>query len=461
MTKIEKIKQQQDNDKHIPNYKDRINALKILKEAILKYETDVLKAFVKDLNKSPKETYLCEISEAISEIENQIRHLKQWMKPKKVKSSYQVFGTKSKLIAKPKGKVLIIVPFNYPFNLCFIPLAGALAAGNKVLIKYSNQTPNINKAMDKIIDFAFQSKYVSTIEDKDLNNYDDIYKYEPNMIFFTGSTKVGKIIEAECVKRNIDYVTELGGQCPLVIDEVINKSIYDRIVWSKFLNGGQTCVGINYIIYNEAIDNFATNLSLSTYKQYPDVIKNQNMVKIINEQTFDRLVKIIKQHSTQIIYGGNYNKKTLMIEPTIIELPITELGNYGELFGPILFIAKTNKTIEQIVEIINGIDNSPLAAYIYSKDKNKIDYFLNHINAGGYCVNDSVIHLTNSNLPFGGVYTSGTGVYHGEYSFKSFSFIKPVIYNNSRYNIPIKFINNDIDYNKTKRLINFVKKFKK
>ncbi len=461
MTKIEKIRREQDRDNHIPTYKDRINALKILKEGINKYEGEVIKAFIKDLNKSAKETYLCEISEAISEIENQIRHLKQWMKPKHIKASYQVYGTKSKLISKPKGKVLIIVPFNYPFNLCFIPLAGALAAGNKMLIKFSNQTPNINLVMKKIISFCFRSKYVATIEDADLKSYDEIYDYQPNMIFFTGSTTIGKIIESECVKRNIDYVTELGGQCPVVVDSVIHKSIYERLVWSKFLNGGQTCVGINYIIYNESIPNFVTNLMLSTYKQYPDVLKNHNMVKLINQKQFDKLVAIIKKHKDQIIYGGKYDKKSLLIEPTIIELPLDTLGNYGELFGPILFVAKTNKSIDQIVDVINGIDSSPLAAYIYSKDIQNINYFIEHVNAGGYCVNDSVIHLTNGNLPFGGVYTSGTGHYHGKYSFEAFSFLKPVLTNNKRYNIPIKFINNNLDYNKSRKILKFVKKFKK
>ncbi len=460
MSKIQIIKENHTLDNFHLDCKKRVIMLKNLKQNIILNEIMIYDAFINDLNKSNKETYLCEISEVISEIDNFIKHLRKWMKAEHVKSSYQVFGTKSRIIKKPKGRVLIIVPFNYPFNLCFIPLIGSIGAGNKTLIKLSNQTPKINNVIKKIITESFDKNIVDVIEDQDLKNYDDIYQYEPNLIFFTGSTKVGKIIETECVKRNINYVTELGGQCPCIVESVKNDKIYDRLVWSKFLNAGQTCVGINYIMYHETISDFEQKLIAAINKQYPNVLQSKNIPKIISIKEFSRLVKIIKENQKKIVYGGNFDENNLIIEPTVIKLKEGELGKYGEVFGPILFISPSSKDIIELVKIANESDPSPLSAYIYSRNQKVIDYFLNNINAGGYGVNDSVIHLTNPNLPFGGVYTSGTGVYHGRYSFETFSFLKPVILNNTNYNIPIKFINNQYDLEKTKRIIKIAKKLK-
>ncbi len=457
---IQNIKQNHQLDDFSLDYKKRINLLKKLKQNILENEQKIYDAFIIDLNKSNKETYLCEVSEVISEIDNFVRHLKKWMKTQKVKASYQVFGTISRIIKKPQGRVLIIIPFNYPFNLCFIPLVGSIGAGNKTLIKLSNQTPNVNNAIKAIIENTFDNSIVDVIEDNDLKDYNEIYDYEPNLVFFTGSTRTGKIVETECVKRNINYVTELGGQCPCIVESIKTDKVYDRLVWSKFLCAGQTCVGINYIIYNDKIVDFESKLIESIKKQYPNTIENKNIVKIISKKEFDRLVKIIEENKKDIIYGGQYDKTTLIIEPTVIKLKEEQLGKYGEVFGPILFICDSNKSIQELVKITKQNDPSPLSAYIYSNNKEVINYFLNNVNAGGYGVNDSVIHLTNPNLPFGGVYTSGTGVYHGKYSFDTFSFLKPVIFNNSSYNIPIKFINNKYDLKKTKSLIKIAKKLK-
>lgn len=461
ISRINQIKENQSLTNFELDCKTRIEILKNLKRTILKHEQAIYESFMIDLNKSAKEVYLCEISEAISEIDYFIKHLKKWTKPKNVKSSYQTFGTKSKIFYKPKGKVLIIVPFNYPFNLCFVPLVGSLGSGNKTLIKLSNQTPNINKIMKQIINEAINIEIVDVIEDFELKSYDEIYEYEPNMVFFTGSTRVGKIIEQECTKRNILYTTELGGQCPCLVESIKNDKVYDRIIWAKFLNAGQTCVGINYIIYNENINDFVDNLIKSINKQYPNCLENKNMVKIISKDAFNRLIKIINENKENILYGGNYLEKDLMIEPTIINMNLEELGKYGEIFGPILFISKSNKNIEELTNLCNSFDSSPLAAYLYSKNKNIITSFLKNINAGGYCINDSLIHLTNPYLPFGGVYTSGSGSYHGYYSFLTFSFIKPIVINNKNYDIPIKFINNKIDLQKTKKLIKLAKVLKK
>lgn len=458
--KINEIKKLHDNFNEQLKINYRLNSLERFKQTIIKYENEIYDALYQDLGKSKKESFLSEINESIEEIEYHIKNLKKWSKPKKVKSSYKVMGTKSYVINKPKGKVLLIVPFNYPLNLCFLPLIGAISAGNKVLIKMSSLTPNTANMVNKIINEAFSDSHVSFFNEK-LNNYDELFDYEPNMVFFTGSTKVGKEIEMKCVQRNIEYITELGGECPCVVYDLKTDAIFDRIVWAKFMNAGQTCVSINYVLYNNSIVDFEQKLIASVKKQYPDALINKNVPKLVSKKAFDKMVTIINENKNNIILGGGYDSNNLIVEPTIIKVNQNTLKKYGEIFGPILLICPMNGEFNEYTSLINAIDNSPLAAYLYSSQDIIRKKFINDINAGGYCINDSMSHITNHYLPFGGVYTSGSGKYHGHYSFESFSFIKGVLVNDAKKNNNIKFINNHIDLQKTKKMIKFIKKFKK
>ena len=460
MTTIQQISLNHSKFTQSQNIEYRINSLIKFKETIIKYEKNIFESLYLDLGKSAKESFLSEVNESIEEIENHIKHLKKWATPKKVKSTYQVFGTKSYIYKQPKGKVLLIVPFNYPINLCFLPLIGAISAGNNVLIKMSSLTANTNIIVKKIINEAFNANHVEVYNDK-LNDYDELFEYQPNMVFFTGSTNVGKQIEAKCVQKNIEYVTELGGECPCVVFDELNPSIYDRIVWAKFLNAGQTCVSINYILYNKHISNFDQKLVNSIKTQFPNSLKEKNIPKLINQKAFYKMVNIINENKENIIYGGNYDELTNHVEPTVIKLNPNDLHKYGEIFGPILFICPLENDLNKYIEVINNIDNSPLAAYIYTNNMNVYEKFIKEVNAGGYCVNDSLVHITNHNLPFGGVYSSGSGKYHGIYSFNSFSFTKSVLINNSKSNLPIKFINNNINLEKVKKLFKIIKIFKK
>ncbi len=456
---IEKLGQAHELNKLPESISYRVIALKKFKQTILKYEDELLKALNLDLGKNKKEAFLSEVNESLEEIDNHLKNIKKWSKSIKVNSTYQVLGTKSYIIKKPKGKVLLIVPFNYPVNLCFLPLIGAISAGNKVLIKMSSLTQNTNQIVKKIIEESFEANHVKFLHEK-LTDYDDLFDYKPNMVFFTGSTAIGKKIESICVKNNIDYITELGGECPCVVFDVFSNAIYDRIVWAKFLNGGQTCVSINYILYNKSITNFKSELISAIERQYPNALKLNNIPKLINKKAFEKMVKIINDNKSNVIYGGKYDEKTLRVEPTIIEVKSNVLHKYGEIFGPILLISPLDNDINEYISLINDIDDSPLAAYIYSQNKDVYEKFINEINAGGYCVNDSVSHITNHHLPFGGVYTSGSGQYHGSYSFDAFSFRKPILLNFKNKNVPIKFSNNNIDINKAKKTINMIKKFK-
>ncbi len=236
---------------------------------------------------------------------------------------------------KPRGKVLIIVPFNYPINLAFIPLVGAVSAGNKVLLKMSRHTPHVNAVVQTIIATAFDPSHVAYAN---TTNYDELYSYEPQMIFFTGSTAVGKQIESYCVHHNIHYVTEMGGSCPCILYDAVCPQIYERIVWAKFLNAGQTCVSINYLLYNEQEPDVIPSLIKAIEHQFPNPLVNHNMAKIINQQEFDRLTQLIAQNQQQVLYGGQSDPATLMIAPTIITTTPEQMLSFGEVFGPILFV---------------------------------------------------------------------------------------------------------------------------
>ncbi len=447
------------HEKYFLSINERIESLNKFKESILSNEEEIYQALKLDLNKSKKEVYLSEIAEVIGEIEYHIKNLKKWSKKIKVKDTYQVMGTKSFLIRKPKGKVLIISPFNYPINLCFIPLIGSISGGNNSLVKPSPKTPNTNKVIFKIIDEAFSKSHVTYIKEEDLKNHNDLYNYNPDLIFFTGSTSVGKIIEKNAVERGIEFVTELGGKCPCIIDNVYNDDVYKRIVWGKFMNAGQTCVSINHILYNENLKDFEQKLINEINIQYHNPLVNHNIPKIISSQDFERVKKILSKYNDKIIYGGNYDEKSLIVEPTIIKCSVDDILNTEEVFAPIIFICPM-KNISEMINASNLIDASPLAAYIYSNSKKSIELFIKKINSGSYCINDSMSQILNHNLPFGGVKTSGNGRYHGYWSFETFTYLKPILVNNQKKSNNIKFINNEIDLEKTKKLISFVKKFK-
>lgn len=447
------------HETHFLSVDERIKSLKKFKEIFLSHENEIYNALKLDLNKSEKESYLSEVSEVISEVDYHVKNLKKWSKPKKVKNTYQVIRTKSYLIRRHKGKVLIISPFNYPINLCFVPLIGAISGGNNILIKTSPKTPNVNKVIHEIINESFEKYHVTYIDESKLKNYDDLYEYNPDLIFFTGSTSVGKIIEKNAAERTIEFVTELGGKCPCIIDEINNDDIFKRIVWSKFLNAGQTCVSINHIFYNNQIINFEEKLINEINSQYPNPIVNKNIPKIIDNDEYERVKKILIKFKNKIIYGGKYDDETLIIEPTIIKCSVDDINKTEEVFGPVILICPMDN-VSEMIDASNSIDSSPLAAYLYSNGKRAIELFLKKINAGSYCINDSLVQTSNHNLPFGGVKNSGYGRYHGKWSYETFTYLKPVLVNNLKKSNKIKFINNEYNVDRTKRIITLIKKFK-
>lgn len=406
----------------------RKNQLTLLKKSILKHEEDLYNCLYADLKKNKEESWVTEIGFVIAEINNAIKNLHAWMKTQKVSTNLLNFPSSSFVMPQPLGVVLIISPWNYPLQLLFTPLIGAIAAGNCVVLKPSEFAAATVLVMKKIIEDVFKKEYIFYAEGEGqviipqmMNNF--IFDH----VFYTGSTATGKIIYKMAAENLVPVTLELGGKSPCIIEDDANiKVAAKRIAMTKFSNAGQMCVAPDYLLVHSKIKNEFVDCLISTIKKFftEDVSNNSEYAKIINEKNFDRLVKYLNNH--KIIYGGKYNKEKLFIEPTIIE--ISSLDNHlmkEEIFGPIVPVIGFNSD-EEAKEIIEQNSN-PLALYIYTSSKQKENYWLNNVSFGGGCINNSSWQLTNYNLPFGGIGNSGIGKYHGKYSFETFSHYKAIM----------------------------------
>ncbi|QEN04125.1 aldehyde dehydrogenase [Thiospirochaeta perfilievii] len=406
--------------------KFRIDALNKLKESILYYENDIYTALDKDLNKSRLESYLTEIQMVLSEIKLTTKKLKRWMKPKRVSPGILNFPSKALIKPDPYGVALIISPWNYPFQLLFSPLVGAIAGGNTVLLKPSEISVATTEVSEKIIKRAFDPEYIAVLTGG-VEVTTQLLSNKTDYIFFTGSTPVGKIVATAAARHLTPFTLELGGKSPCIIDKEVNLNrAVKRIVWGKLLNGGQTCVAPDYIyIHKDIKKTFIQKFIQFTTEFYGDnPISSNNYCKIISENHFKRLVNLLDDG--QIVYGGESNKESLKINPTLIEncsddSPIM----VNEIFGPI-FPIKTFENIEEVPVYIRK-QGKPLALYIFSKNRKNIEYILNRTTSGGVSINDTISHLIPHDLPFGGVGESGNGAYHGYESFNTFTHSKSIL----------------------------------
>lgn len=416
----------------------RIKALNKLEDAIKAYEDKILKALKMDLGKSEFEAYETEIGVILSEIKHIKKHVKNWSKPKKVKSSLSSPGGKSYIYSQPYGLCLIMAPWNYPFQLCISPLIGAISAGNTCVIKPSELSPNTSKVIKEMISEYFENKYIAVIEgDIDENRYllDKDYDY----IFFTGSPMVGKIVMQSAAKRLIPCTLELGGKSPCIVDKNADIELSaKRIAWGKLLNAGQTCIAPDYIIAHKSIKKEFINKIIENinvfYKGNP--LESDDYTKIINKRHFDRILSLID--SDKVVYGGNYDLQNLKIEPTILDnVKLSDKVMEEEIFGPLIPILE----FENIEDLINIVDNhpDPLAMYLFTNDKGFEEEVINSLSFGGGCINDTIMHITNPNAPFGGIRNSGIGSYHGEQSFKTFSHEKTVLKASTKIDMKFKY----------------------
>lgn len=418
--------------------KYRIDALKKLKAAIGKYEDEIADAIKADLGKSKSESYMCEIGLVKSEISYMIKHVKKYAKEKMVKTPVSNWVSRSFIKPVPYGNVLIMSPWNYPFLLTIDPLADALAAGNTAVVKPSAYSPETSKIMKKIIEECFDIEYVAVIEGGRAENQ-SLLKGDFNYIFFTGGKTVGKEVMANAAEKLIPVTLELGGKSPCIVDKSANiKLAAKRIVFGKFINCGQTCVAPDYIYCHKDIkEQLIDELKKQIVMQYGEKpLENEAYGKIINEKHFDRICGLIP--AEKVVHGGKSDKPTLKIEPTVADnVTWDDAVMQEEIFGPVLPIL-TFENITDVAEKVNSMD-SPLAFYIFASDKKVIKYVTSHIQYGGGCVNDTIVHLATTEMGFGGVGASGMGTYHGKHGFDTFTHYKSIMDKKTFLDLPMRY----------------------
>lgn len=420
------------------NISYRIAALKSLKAAIKKFEKPLAAALWQDLHKSYEEAYLTELSIVLGEIDNHIRHLKQWAAPKHHSTPLKMFPSRSKVISEPLGLALIIAPWNYPVQLLLNPLVGAISAGCTAILKPSPYVPTVAKVLEELITECFNRDYVAIVQgNRDVNTL--LLEQRYDLIFFTGSPSLGRTVMSAAAKNLTPVVLELGGKSPCVVDCSADiATAAKRIAWGKSLNAGQTCIAPDYLLVHHAIKEQLVEALKSEFKRLlgKNPKKSRHFVRIVNDRAFDRLIGYIK--GGNVVVGGSYDKDERYIEPTIIDnvsldSPVME----EEIFGPIFPIV-TYITTEQAVKFINEREK-PLALY-YFGDQQSADYVIGHTSSGGACVNDTIVHIANEKLPFGGVGNSGMSSYHGEESFKVFSHFRSVVTTPTWIDLPFRYM---------------------
>ena len=421
-------------------YAFRIGQLKKLQAAVKKYENQLHEALHADLKKSPEECWVTETGFLLAEINNILKHLKNWMQPEMVSTNLLNMPSKSFVLQEPLGVVLIISPWNYPFQLLMTPLAGAMAAGNCVVLKSSEFAPATSAVMKQMIEESFDKNYIQFVEgDGAVVIPEMMNNFTFDHVFYTGSTAVGKIIYKMAAERLVPVTLELGGKSPCIVEDDANiKIAAKRIAMTKFSNSGQMCVAPDYVLVHtskkEELLSALKNIIQKFFGDKPE--ESDNYGKIINNKQFDRLVKYLPQG--KIICGGRTDRDKLFIEPTVIsEVSMDADVMKDEIFGPILPVISFN-TKEEALQIITQNKN-PLAFYVFTSSNVKEQYWLNSVAFGGGCVNNASWHLTNHNLPFGGRGFSGSGQYHGRYSFETFSHKKAVMKTPTWFDPAIKY----------------------
>lgn len=424
---------------HTMSFEFRISQLKKLKNAIKENEDEILKSIKLDLAKPEFEGYTSEIGIVYEELNIAINNLKHWMGPKRVPTPIYLGLAKSQIYPHPKGVVLIISPWNYPFQLLMSPLVGAIAAGNCAIVKPSSQSQNTQRIISKIIGENFDTNYIAVIEGPGSAIDSLIQNHRLDHIFFTGSVDVGKKISQMAASHLTPLTLELGGKSPAIVHKDSNLDMAaKRITWAKFFNLGQTCIAPDYLLVHESIKSELINKIQSHIGKFYGGYNrsSQNLGKIINERRFDKLVGYLSQGN--ILEGGNYNRENLFIQPTLIDgVSMNDSIMKEEIFGPILPIL-TYKDISEVVDIVRK-NRYPLALYLFTEDDSITQFILNTIEFGGGCINHALSHIINPNLPFGGVGYSGMGRYHSKYTFDTFSYEKSIFKPSLNWEPSIKY----------------------
>jgi len=433
-------------------YEFRKKQLESLNDMFKTYENDMYEALKEDLNKSKHEALTTELGILFKEVSFALKHLQDWMEDEPVDAPLTHKGTKNYLIYEPYGCALVIAPWNYPIQLAFAPVIGAIAAGNTVILKPSELAPATSSLMKKMVEATFSPEFFTVVEgDKEVS--EELLEQRFDYIFFTGSTAVGKIVMKKASEHLIPVTLELGGKSPAIIDKDCHiKHTAKRLVWGKLTNAGQTCVAPDYVYVHEAVKDKLLKAMIKQIKSMytKDVLSNENFVNIINKNHFNRLIKLLDNGN--IIYGGQYDEKTHKIEPTIIEdVTWNDPVMQDEIFGPILPIFTFTK-LDEVIDVVRS-NEKPLALYYFGKDEKREQKVLRNISFGGASVNDTLYHLANPYLPFGGVGYSGKGAYHGKYSFETFSHRKSVLVQTTKFDFPVRYPGGKLNQTLAKTLL--------
>lgn len=434
-------------------YEFRKSQLQALEGAVKKYDEEINAALFLDLKKSQEETWATETGLLLGEIKYAIKHLIQWMKPKKVASGLVTFPSSGKIYRDPLGVVLIISPWNYPLQLLLVPLVGAIAAGNCAVLKPSEMAPATEKIIVKIITETFKENYIKVITGNGAEVVPQILNsFRFDHIFYTGSTAVGKTIYKMAAEQLTPVTLELGGKSPCIVESDADiKVAAKRIVMGKFINAGQTCIAPDYILVKESVKENLQNELAKTIEQFytDDPAASYDYGKIINLKRFQKLVSFLSEG--KIFYGGKHEQSTLYIQPTILtDISLEDAVMKEEIFGPILPVLSFS-SMDEAVKIVQQ-NNTPLSFYLFTKNKSIEAEWLRRVTFGGGCINNTVYHFANLNMPFGGIGNSGIGSYHGKKTFEIFSHAKPVLKTGT-------WLDPNLKYPPLKGKMNLLKKF--
>ena len=443
--------------------KERRAKLSSIESWLLDHKDKIRDAMYADYKKPVSEVDLTEIWAVVNEIRHIRKYLKKWMRPKKVNPTLAMANAEAWIQYEPKGVVLIITPWNFPFNLSISPLISAIAAGNCAVIKPSELTPNSAKVISKMVSDLFDENEVAIFEG-DANVAKALLQKPFNHIFFTGSPKIGSTVMEKAAKHLSTVTLELGGKSPTIVDETANlKDAAQKISWGKFLNCGQICLAPDYAIVHESVkEKLLKEIKKVSAEQFSSnnggVKQSENYARIVNSKHFERLKSLLDRTTSfgdKVYMGGQTDSSSDFIEPTVLtdvksESPIMS----EEIFGPILPIITYNE-IDEVIRLINS-SPKPLGLYIFSYNRKNIDFILNNTSAGGTSINDTILHYMHLNLPFGGINNSGFGRTHGEAGFKAFSNQRSIL-RQSRLS-PMKLLYPPYT-NKVKKMIKLLMKY--
>ena len=414
----------------------RRQMLRKLSDAMHQYEKPLAEALWTDLHKSYEEAYLTELSIVYGEIRNHLRHLSHWARAERKSSPLAIMPATSRIIKEPLGNTLIIAPWNYPVQLLLNPLVGAISAGCTAMLKPSPYVPNVSRVLTEMIRATFPEEYIAIVEgNREVNQM--LLAERWDLIFFTGSPSLGKMVMEAAAKHLTPVVLELGGKSPCIIDKSADLEVAaKRVAWGKALNAGQTCIAPDYLMIHEEVKDQFLKLLVKEWKHLltKDPQKAKHFVRIVSDKALERLIGYLDNGT--IYHGGKYDKATRYLSPTILtDVPEDAPVMQEEIFGPI-FPVLTFKDLDEVISFVNKREK-PLALYYFGKDDQKI---LRHTSSGGACVNDVIMHIVNHKVPFGGVGNSGMGSYHGKDSFLAFSHRRSVISTPTWVDMPFRYM---------------------